>query len=84
LYLPYTIDAAAEETFRKKRIREFITAIAKSILAPDGSALLHTNIIVFSSWPEDWQNLLIEELKPLKKINNEYYKKLVALKEVPF
>lgn len=86
LTLPDTIDPAAEEIYKKNRRDAFIKAIATSILAPDGSEILKTNIFGFFSWPDDWRDLVIEKLKPLEKTDNEYYKKLLASmdNEFPF
>lgn len=36
-------------------------------------------------FPEDWQKLIIEKLKPLEHSDPEYYKEMIAsIEETPF
>ena len=74
------------ENFKKFKKKMYIESIVKSVLASNESSLLRDKMLShLSSFPMDWIEAIVEDLKPLKEIDEKYYKKLIEAKiDFPF
>lgn len=64
----------------------YTKAISEAVLDPFGTRVLSEKLTELYNLPSHWRELIIQQLKPLEEIDNEYYQKVIGSYEddIPF